>query len=148
MGGSGFGTPSGFTSRIDAARSGAGTVEATIADATSAFAGQTGLIIFPNPAASSSTAGTTATLAIRPAPATSGVGLVRAAGLPTDLVVPGGWTFRFSAIDPVTGVAVPGVTVSEANVVASDVSEVPATDDQLGPFVLVPGEGFGGTVVE
>jgi hypothetical protein len=141
MGGGGFGNPSGFTSRIDAARGGAGTAEAIIADAPITVAGATGAITFPNSASSSTAHGTTATLAIRPAPSGTAPGGVLEGSMPPDLVVGSGWTFRFAAIDPSTGANIPGVKVNGANVVAADLSAGDVPPEQLGPFMLVPGPG-------
>ena len=139
MSAGGFGSPSGYTNRIDARRSGAGTVEAALADATAQFAGNTGPITFPNAASASTAYGSTATLVVRPVPTVGGVGGVMEAPLPPDLVVPGGWTFRFSAIDATTGVTVPGVLVSEANIVATDTSGGDGGGGDAGPYMLVPG---------
>jgi len=134
-----FGTPAGYASRIDVAGGGAGNVEATIADLTATVAGATGKIVFPNNAASSTTLGATGTLAIRPVPAVGGVGGVLEAAMPPGLVIGDGWTLRFTAIDPQTGVLVPGVNVSLANVVADDLSGGGGAGGDLGPFMLVPG---------
>lgn len=135
---SGFGTPSGYTNRVDVARSGAGTVEAALADLTTVAAGNTGLITSPQAAASSTTRGATATLAIIPAPATAGSGGIVNAGLPEDLDIGGGYTLRVTALDPATGNPVPGVTVSNLVFTAEQVAGTPE-DLQVGPFMLVPG---------
>lgn len=70
----GFGTPTGdsdegtYTNRVDAARgSSFGNAEATLADAIAIVDGDSGAITFPGSAASTSTKGAMATLAIRPA---------------------------------------------------------------------------------
>lgn len=107
-----FGTPSGFTSRVDVQRSGAGTVEATIADVAVSSAGATGPITFPNAAASSTTKGATATLAISPAPAAASSLPVIDVAMPEGSVLGPGWTIRVTALDAVTGSPVSGVTVS------------------------------------
>lgn len=138
MTGAGFGTPSGFTSRIDAAGGGAGNVEATVADATVTVPGATGLIVFPEPAASTSTAGATATLAIVPTPATPGAGGIINAGLPEGLDVGSGYTLRVTALDPTTGNPVSGVTVSNLIFTADQISGTPE-GLEVGPFMLVPG---------
>lgn len=133
-----FGTPSGFTNRIDANRGAAGEVEATIADATATVAGNTGPITFPNNAASSTTTGATATLVIIPTPTTAGVGGIINAGLPEDLDIGPGYTLQVTALDPTTGNPVSGVTVNNLIFTAEQVAGTP---DQLevGPFMLVPG---------
>jgi hypothetical protein len=141
MGASKFGSPSGFTNRIDAQRSGAGTADAAIADAVVPSAGNTGPITFPNNASSSSTLGTTATLAIVPTPAGVSVGPILDCPMPEDLDLGDGWTLRISALDPTTGAVVPGVTVSNVayevmNVGAGDVGQL-----EFGEFKLVPGPG-------
>ena len=133
-----FGAPSGFTNRIDANRAGAGTVDATIADATAVAAGATGLITFPNNAASSSTTGATATLLIIPAPTTPGAGGIINAGLPEDLDIGSGYTLQVAALDPSTGNPVSGVTVSNLIFTADQISGTPE-GLEVGPFMLVPG---------
>lgn len=137
-----FGTPPGFTNELDIAGGGAGTVEATIADATANVAGATGLITFPNNAAAASTAGTTATLAIRPAAsaAAAGTGGVIDAGLPEDLDIGAGYTLRVTALDPGTGSTISGVTVSNLVFDATQISGTPG-ELEVGPFMLVPGPG-------
>lgn len=112
MTGSAFGTPSGFTNRVDVARSGAGTVEAAIADMTAAQAGATGPITSPNAAASGTTAGTTATLAVVPAPVAASSLPVIDVGMPEGMILGPGWTIRVTALDAVTGAPVSGVTAS------------------------------------
>lgn len=52
-----------------------------------------------------------------------------------------GWQVVWAAIDPNTGAAIPNVVVSNANVVAADVSAAPISEDTVGPFMLVPGPG-------
>lgn len=140
MTGAGFGNPSGFTNRVDVARSGAGTVEATLADAVAAFTGNTGLIIFPNAAAASSTRGATATLAIRPAPAVVTAGGVIDAPLPEDLRVGEGYTIRVTAVDPTTGALVSGVSIGTTVLTAeSEADDVGGGTSDLGEWQLVPG---------
>lgn len=133
-----FGTPSGFTNRVDANRSGAGTVEASMADATATFAGATGPITFPNSAASSTTAGATATLAVRPAPTTPGSGGIIDIGMPENLDIGPGYTLRMAALDPTTGDPISGVTVSNLIFTADQIAGTPE-DLETGPFMLVPG---------
>ncbi len=139
MTGAGFGSPSGFTNRVDVARGAAGTVEATIADASAAVAGNTGPITFPNNAAATTTRGTTATLLILPAPTTAGAGAVLTAGMPEDLDLPDGYILTWAAIDPVTGADVSGVTVSNVSLFGTLLDAGTDTGGQLGPFMLVPG---------
>lgn len=141
MGASGFGNPSGFTNRIDAARSGAGTVEAAIADATAVAAGATGPITSPNNAASSSTRGATATLAVVPAPAGTSVGPILDVPMPADLDLADGWTLRVTALDPVTGAVVSGVNVSQLALEVALGEGTSAGDLAVGPYLLVPGSG-------
>lgn len=141
MTGAAFGTPSGFANRVDQARAGAGTVEATMADRIATVAGSTGPITFPNAAASSSTLGTTATLVFVPTPTVAGAGPIFDAPLPADLDLADGWTIRVTAIDPVTGAIVSGVTVSNFAMEVVDVNGVGAPGLAVGDFELVPGPG-------
>lgn len=133
-----FGTPSGFTNRVDQNRSGAGTVEATIADRTATLTGSTGLITFPNAASSGTALGATATLVFQPAPTTAGSGGIINAGLPEDLDIGSGYTIRVTALDPTSGNPVPGVTMSNLVLTAEQISGTPE-ELQVGPFMLVPG---------
>ena len=59
---------------------------------------------------------------------------------PDTLDIGDGWTIEWAAVDPTTGAAVSGVVVTNANVVANDVSPA-VSDAQAGPFMLVPGPG-------
>lgn len=136
-----FGTPSGFTNRVDVARSGAGTVEATIADVTMQAAGATGPITFPNNANATTTRGTTATLAVVPAPSGSSVGPILDVPMPADLDLADGWTLRVSALDPVTGAVVSGVKVSNLALEVELGAGTSAGDLAVGPYLLVPGSG-------
>lgn len=141
MGGSGFGTPSGFTNRVDANRGGAGTVEATIADAPIVAAGPTGPITFPNAAAATTTRGATATLAIVPAPSGASVGPILDIPMPADLDLADGWKLRVTALDPVTGAPVSGVTVANLALEVALGPDTSAGDLAVGPYLLVPGSG-------
>lgn len=134
-----FGTPSGFTSRIDAVRGAAGTVEAVIADATITSPGATGPITFPQNAAATTTLGSTATLAIRPAPTTAGSGGLLEAPMPEDLDLGAGYTLRVTALDQATGAQVSGVNVT--NVIVTGTSMVAGDGSGLvtGDWFLVPG---------
>lgn len=133
-----FGTPSGFTNRVDVQRSGAGTVEATIADRTATTAGATGLITFPNAASATTTKGATATLLIVPAPTTAGTGGVIDAGLPDDLDIGPGYQLRITALDPTTGNQVSGVNINQSVITAEQISGTPEELAQ-GQWFLVPG---------
>ena len=62
------------------------------------------------------------------------------AGLPPDLDLPGGYTFRFDAVDPTTGATVSGVKVSAVAIGAADLAGALAAI-VTGPFMLVPGPG-------
>jgi hypothetical protein len=142
MGGGGFGTPSGFTNRVDATRAGAGTVEATLADATVPSAGATGPITFPNAAAAGTTRGATATLAVVPAPVAAGTGAVLDAPMPEDMDLPDGYVMTWAAIDPNTGGDIAGVVVSNVSLFGTDLGTGGGGDGGLvGPFMLVPGPG-------
>ena len=137
----GFGTPSGYTNRVDVARGAAGTVEAAIADRTATVAAPTGLISSPQLAASATTPGSTATLAIVPTPAAAGVGPILDVPMPSDLDLADGWTLRVTALDPVTGAPVSGVKVSN---LALEVALGEGTSPEelaVGPYMLVPGPG-------
>ena len=135
-----FGTPSGFTNRIDALRSGAGTADAAIADRTATVAGSTGLITFPNNANSATTRGATATLLIVPAPSTAGAGGIINAGLPEDLDIGDGYTLRVTALYPTSGNPVTVVTVTNLIFTADQIAGTPG-ELETGPFMLVPGPG-------
>lgn len=140
MGGSGFGAPAGFTNRIDVARAGAGTVEATIADATATVAGNTGPITFPNAASGAAVKGATATLLIQPVPATPTNGGVIDAPLPENLIVGEGYSVRVTAIDPTTGALVSGVTIGKTVLTAeSEDMGGDTSGGDLGTWQLVPG---------
>lgn len=138
MTGSLFGTPSGYTNRVDVARSGAGTAEATLADAVAATTGNTGAITFPNNAASGTTHGATATLAIRPASSTTPSNFDLEASLPPDLDIGDGFNLRVSAHDPVTGAVVSGVSVGTVVFTVDQLQGNPS-DLQTGQWFLVPG---------
>lgn len=133
-----FGTPLGFTNRVDQTRAGAGTVEATMADRTATLTGNTGPITFPNNASSSTALGASATLVFQPVPTTAGAGGVINAGLPEDLDIGPGYTLRVTALDPTSGNPVSGVKVSNLVFTADQISGTPEAL-QVGPFMLVPG---------
>lgn len=135
-----FGSPSGFTNRVDVARSGAGTVEATVADAAIAAAASTGPITFPNNAAATTTAGATATLVVRPVPAVTGTGGVIDAGLPEQLDIGPGYTLRVVGLDAATGAAVAGVQIDQTAITATQIVGTPG-ELETGQWFLVPGPG-------
>jgi len=60
--------------------------------------------------------------------------------MPPDMAVPGGYTIRFTAIDPSTGETVAGVVISNASIQAGIDLGVASTLDS-GPFMFVPGPG-------
>jgi hypothetical protein len=142
MGGGGYGAPSGFTSREDVTRAGAGTAESTIADRVATVPGATGPITFPNAAAAGTTLGTTATLVFVPTPAAASAGAVLDAPMPEDLDLPDGYLLTWAAIDPTTGADVAGVVVSNVSIFGTDLRTGTGGGDELvGPFMLVPGPG-------
>ena len=63
------------------------------------------------------------------------------AGMPPDLDLDQNFQLSFAAVDPSTGAAVSGVTVSAATLVVGQLSQGSAADLQSGPFMLVPGPG-------
>ena len=140
MTGSNYGTPSGFTNRVDVTRAAAGTVEGTIADRVATLTGNTGPITFPNAASSTTAKGATATLVFQVSPATAGAGGIINAGLPEDLDIGDGYTLRVTALDPVSGNPVTGVTVSNLIFTAEQLAGTPE-GLEVGPFMLVPGPG-------
>lgn len=136
-----FGNPTGFTDRIDAARAGAGTAQATIADAVQGSTGNTGLITFPNTAFTTTTQGSMATLAIRPSTVTTPNEYDLEGSLPPDLDIGDGYTLRVAAHSPVTGQPVAGVTIGTVVFTVDYVGPSSPEDLTSGPFMLVPGPG-------
>lgn len=61
------------------------------------------------------------------------------AGMPRDLVLPAGYVVRFAALDPTTGANVAGVTITQA---AIQVTSLTDKTDTLaaGDWLLVPGQ--------
>ena len=59
------------------------------------------------------------------------------AGLPPDLDLPGGYTFRFDAVDPVSGATVSGVLVSAVAISATDITGALVSLGVVGEPVLV-----------
>ena len=56
------------------------------------------------------------------------------------LEIGGGWQIVWAAVDPTTGADVSGVVITNANVVATDVSAGGGTGGAVvGPYMLVPG---------
>ena len=60
--------------------------------------------------------------------------------MPEELVIGDGWQIVWAAVDS-AGAAVSGVLITEANVVAADLSAGDTVSDVVGPFMLVPGPG-------
>lgn len=54
------------------------------------------------------------------------------AGMPADLDLPPNWVVQLTAVDPVTGALVSGVTVSGVAIIATQVT--PATSEDSGSF--------------
>jgi len=136
-----FGSPTGYTSRVDVARSGAGTAEAVIADAVSSVTGDTGLITFPNNAASGGTLGTTATLSIRPTGSTTPNAFYLTAPLPEDLLLASGYSLQVAAVSPATGQPVSGVNIDTTVLTATTLLPPDAQNLEVGQWFLVPGPG-------
>lgn len=61
------------------------------------------------------------------------------AAMPRDYDLDGGYVLRITAVDPTTGAAVSGVTVSNIVLMAVNVAGVEPGDLALGDWVLVPG---------
>lgn len=136
-----FGTPAGFTNRVDQAIGAAGTVEATEADAVAAASGLTGAIPFPNAAASSGQAGGSATLAIRPSGSVTPGSSILRAPMPPDLDLEHGYTLTVQALSPTTGAPVGGVNIGQVVVTATSVGAGSGGGNEPGQWFLVPGEG-------
>lgn len=134
-----FGNPSGYTDRIDTARAGAGTAQATIADAVAGSTGNTGAIQFPNSAFTTTTQGAMATLAIRPSTVSTPNAYDLEGSLPPDLDIGDGYTLRVAAHSPVTGQPVAGVTIGTVVFTVDYVGSGSPDDLSSGPFMLVPG---------
>lgn len=136
-----FGTPAGFTNRVDVALGGAGTVEATEADEVAAVSALTGLIPFPNNAASAGQAGGSATLAVRPAGSVTPGSSILRAPMPPDLDLEHGYTLTVQALSPTTGAPVGGVNIGQVVVTATSVGAGSGGGNEPGQWFLVPGEG-------
>lgn len=61
--------------------------------------------------------------------------------MPPELVIGDGWRIEWAAVSPTDGSAVSGVKITNANVIAEDVSGGTVAQDVIGPFMLVPGPG-------
>ncbi len=61
------------------------------------------------------------------------------APFPQELVIGPNWSIVFDAIDPITGASVAGVTVSGANVTATNAKTGLEETLTVGPYMLVPG---------
>lgn len=59
--------------------------------------------------------------------------------IPSETPLPNGCTIELVALDPATGNAVTGVTVSNVSIYADTTGN--ATLEALGPFMFVPGPG-------
>lgn len=134
-----FGNPTGYTDRVDTARAGAGTAQATIADAAASATGNTGLIQFPNTAFTSTTQGSMATLAIRPSTVTTPNSYDIDGPLPPDLDIGDGYTLRVSAHSAVSGQPMTGVTIGTVVFTVENVGGGSVDDLSVGSFMLVPG---------
>jgi hypothetical protein len=64
-------------------------------------------------------------------------------GLPYDLDLDAGWIIRVAALDPTTGAAVNGVTVTNFAILVRNLTGGDAGDLAFGPFLLVPGPESG-----
>lgn len=62
-----------------------------------------------------------------------------AAAMPPDLDLGGNYTIRLTALDPVSGAAVSGVTISSLAMLVVNVGAGGVTDLGYGPYLLVPG---------
>jgi hypothetical protein len=60
---------------------------------------------------------------------------------PPELVLTDGWLVTITAIDPVTGALVSGVTISEALMQVEVLEGAGGASLNSGPFMLVPGPG-------
>lgn len=60
--------------------------------------------------------------------------------MPENMRIGDGWIVEWAAVSPTDGSAVSGVKITNANVVADDVSGAPG-GFTTGPFMLVPGPG-------
>lgn len=60
------------------------------------------------------------------------------ASMPEKLDLDASWTIQWAAVDPTTGAAVSGVTVSNAAIIADQIAGTPEALS-TGPFMLVPG---------
>jgi hypothetical protein len=49
------------------------------------------------------------------------------------------YTIRFAALDPATGDAVTGVTISGVQIIAHNIGDAAGEALSVGPFMLVPG---------
>ena len=58
-----------------------------------------------------------------------------------ELDLPDGYRVVFAAVDPATGAAVSGVTVTDVSIFGTILGTGSGTETVLGPFMLVPGPG-------
>lgn len=61
--------------------------------------------------------------------------------LPQDCQLDAGYTITFEAIDPTTGAAISGVTVTDALIFGTPLGGSSGAELASGPFMLVPGPG-------
>jgi hypothetical protein len=59
--------------------------------------------------------------------------------MPDTLELGGGYTIRLAALDPTTGNAVTGVTVSQLVIALAALGDTVIGSLEVGPFMLVPG---------
>lgn len=64
-----------------------------------------------------------------------------AASMPPDLDLDGNYTIRLTALDPVSGAVVSGVTVSALAMLIAPLGGTTPGDLAVGPYLLVPGAG-------
>lgn len=62
-----------------------------------------------------------------------------AAAMPPDLDLGGNYTIRLTALDPVSGAAVSGVTISSLAMLVVNVGGTDSGGLAYGPYMLVPG---------
>lgn len=63
------------------------------------------------------------------------------AAIPDGMVLDQDYIIRFTAVDAATGAVVTAVKVSNASILAANLSQSPAGELESGPFMLVPGPG-------
>ena len=63
------------------------------------------------------------------------------AAIPDNMVLDQDYIIRFTAVDAATGAVVSAVKVSNASILASNLSASSSSELDSGPFMLVPGPG-------